>query len=278
MTIRDTNKTYKQNPTNIFQNPIFYRVIHSGCPAESDGSVRPRLHIPEFETLTKAEKQSHIENHLDCYNGEVTPFISLTDNLLWALHRALCTFKSEKDVAILLIDPLMLRPGSYEKLNVLRSKCGLPEDSQYSSEILVWGEIPKDSTICRWPKPRIITSGLFQVFPSLGTMMRVSYLRFVGLQELEAQLNKDFKNKRPVSAELARALRFLDMKPSSSHMKQVFMFILGKAAGIEVEQSFDNAEAAIKGRCQREIDEFEQAARELTRLSATRKRRMPTKR
>ncbi|KAI0095830.1 hypothetical protein F4776DRAFT_651950 [Hypoxylon sp. NC0597] len=283
--VRDTSnkdilEQAKENPTNIFQHPILYRVIHSGCPAESDGSFRPRLRISEFETLPKSEKQTHIENHVNSYNKEATPFLSLTHDLLWALHRALCILKAEKDVAILLIDPLKLEPGSYKKLNVLRSECDLPEDYEYKFETLVWGVIPKKSIICRWPKPRIFISGLFHVFPSLDTMTRIAYLRFIGLQELEANMRRDFVNagfQRErggfPTAELARALQSLGMKPYSSHMKQVFMFILGRAGNIRVEERFDTAEATIKHLHQAKIDQFEQTARELTMIYARKHRR-----
>jgi hypothetical protein len=219
---------------------------------------------PTFETLKILELRTYIERHAILSNYNPTPFLSLTTDLLRALHIALYTYRDKADVAILLICPWMLTAGSYITSNNLRSKCRLGPKAIYNTEILVWGEVPAKSVICRWPRSEIYCSGLLDVFPSLGKLkpgMR--------LDDLRCRLRGDFPSFS--STKIASALVYLGMEPSHFQIKQVSNFLLGQAVGYSVEKVLGDVEAQLEAALSPVIEEFEQASHELT-VSAGKKR------
>ena len=158
----------------------------------------------------------------------------------------------------------MLTAGSYITCNDLRSKCRLGRKAIYNTEILVWGEVPAKSVICRWPRSEIYRSGLLDVFPSLGKLkpgMR--------LDDLRCRLRGDFPSFS--STKVASALVYLGMEPSHFQIKQVFIFLLGQAVGYSVEKVLGNVEAQLEATLSPVIEEFEQASHELT-VSAGKKK------
>jgi hypothetical protein len=151
----------------------------------------------------------------------------------------------------------MLTAGSYITCNDLRSKCRLGWKAIYNTEILVWGEVPAQSIICRWPRSEIYRSGLLDVFPSLGKLERG-----LPLDGLRRRLSGDFSSIS--STKVASALVYLGMEPSHFQIKQVFIFLLGQASGYSVEKVLGNVEAQLEATLSPVIG-FEQASHELTR-------------
>ncbi|TVY13539.1 hypothetical protein LARI1_G009266, partial [Lachnellula arida] len=176
------------HPADSFQRPIFYRVVYSGSLPESHGNLRLRLYLPPtFETLNIFDLRTHIERHAILSNRNPTPFLSLTNDLVRALHIAFCAYRYEADVVIILICPWMLTAGSYITCNDLRSKCRLGRKAIYNTEILVWGKVPAQSIICKRPRSELYRSGLLDVFPSLGKLERG-----LPLDGLRRRLRSDF--------------------------------------------------------------------------------------
>ena len=62
------------------------------------------------------------------------------------------------------------------------------------------------------------------------------------------------------------------MEASRFHIKQVFLFLLGQAAGYSVEKELGNVEAQLKSRFPEVMDEFERAAYELSMASGKSRR------
>lgn len=163
--------TYKDHPANSFHRPILYRVSHSRSATEQADNIRAGLFpAPALETLGTSQLTLYIGRHQNLSNRKPTPFISLTPDLIRALHLMFYTYKDETNVEISLICPWKLTPGSYIPLNDLRTMCGLPTKHIYNTETLVWGEIPASSIICQWQREQIVSSDLLQTFPALTNL------------------------------------------------------------------------------------------------------------
>ncbi|KAI1385643.1 uncharacterized protein F4822DRAFT_350269 [Hypoxylon trugodes] len=254
---------YKKCPTNSFERPILYRTVHPGS-----NSLRARLYPPPaLENLQRKDLKLHIINHSNCYSRQETPFISTTPDLMRALQLALCEFQyhEPEDVAIILICPWKLNPGSYMELNELCRQCGLQGEDKYKTETLIWGEIPERSILCRWTLSEIQTSGLFIVFPPLGTLDPKLKTRDVRnyLKEEDAD---DFISKFEAE-QAAKALVKLGMNPAHFQIKQVFLFLLGQKLSYPVEKLMGDIEDKLKNDCPQLIEGFESAAYDLTVLA-----------
>lgn len=228
MKTQELYNSYRKCPANSFHRPILYRVTHAPSAAESE-DIQPRLFPPQvLETLSIPQLCESIDRHSDLDNRKPTPFISLTSDLIRALHLVFYTYR-QSDARILLICAWKLKPGSYIPLNDLRKTCGLPSKNIYNTETLVWGKIPATSIICQWHRVDIVRSGLLGVFPALTNLQPAAKLC-----DLRHGL---FRNIPPFFARnVARALVDLRMEPSRFQIKQVFFVLLSRAAGFPVEQ------------------------------------------
>ncbi|RFU79247.1 hypothetical protein TARUN_2959 [Trichoderma arundinaceum] len=251
-------KDYERHPVNSFQRPIWYRVVHSDSPPESEeGSLQSRLYPPpELEDLHPKEMRLHLENHAEITGKTPTPFISVTFDLIRAFHMAYAMYGVMEDVTILLIDPWLLPEGNYHNARTIRSKSGLKDEPKYNTEILVWGEIPKESILYRWSQSDIFYSGLFNVFPSLGTQM----WKWASIDDRRADLRSDYSRfdaakTATFAADIAKALVSLGMDPSRLQMKQIFVFLLGEAAGFDAEKEMGGVEAKLEAQAVKEFDD-----------------------
>jgi len=250
--------TYRDHPANSFHRPILYRVSHSSSATEPADNIRAKwFPPPALETLGTSQLTLHIGRHQNLSNRNPTPFISLTPDLIRALHLVFYTYKDETNVKISLVCPWKLTPGSYIPLNDLRNMCGLPTKHKFNTETLVWGEIPASSIICQWQRAQIVSSGLLGIFPALSNLVpetRLSDLR----ANLRCVIPPFFARK------VAQALVNLGMEASRFQIKQVFLFLLGQAGGYSVEKELDNVEAQLESRFPEVVDEFERAVHELS--------------
>jgi hypothetical protein len=207
---------------------------------------------PSFETLEIQQMRKYVTMHAKLSNRTPTPFISATIDLVRALHIAFFTFRECTEVAILLICPSNLEPGSYIPCNELRVKCGLEAEHIYNTEVLVWGHIPSASILYRWDREQVYCSGLFDVFPCFTKLEAT-----IRLEELRYKLKNDcslFSIRK-----IASALVYLGMSPSELQTKQVFLFFLGRAVGYAVEKDLGRTEAHLRTSCAQQITEFEDA-------------------
>ncbi|KAH7462782.1 hypothetical protein FOMA001_g18271 [Fusarium oxysporum f. sp. matthiolae] len=249
---------YRQYPANSFEIPIYYRAIHCESPSEVQGGHRARLFPPPaFDSLVLRTLQNHVRRHAQFGNRTPTPFISVTDDLLRALSIAFRSYTDKEDVAILLVDPWKLAAGNYLRCNSLRSKIGLGCKDVYNTEILIWGEIPLESIICRWGRSPIMNSGLLDVLPSLRHLSPDA-----DLSSLRDGLRGDTDSFSP--AKVATTLVNLGMDPSSFQIKQVFLFLLGAVEGYRVEKFLEGIELEIESLFPLKIQEFDQAAHQLS--------------
>ena len=150
-----------------------------------------------------------------------------------------------------------LTPGSYIPLNDLRTMCGLPTKHIYNTETLVWGEIPSSSITCQCQQERIVSSGLLDIFPALTNLSPEARLQDLR-DNLACILPPFFAQK------VAQALVKLGMEASRFQIMQVFLFLLGQAAGYSVGKELGNVEAQLKSCFPEVVDEFERAAYELS--------------
>lgn len=122
----------------------------------------------------------------------------------------------------------------------------------YNTEILVWGEAPSDSIICRWQRPYISDSGLLDVLPSLRHLSP-----YTNLSSLRQGLRGDGDSFS--AAKAAISLANLGMDPSRFQIKQVFLFLLGAVKGYRVEKLLGEIESTLKTSFPLKIREFDQA-------------------
>ena len=214
-------------------------------------------YTPALETLGTSQLTLYIGRHQNLSNRKPTPFISLTPDLIRALHLMFYTYKDETNVKISLICPWKLAPGSYIPLNSLRTMCGLLTKHKYNTETLVWGEIPASSITCQWQREQIVSSGLLQTFPALTNLSPEAWLQDLR-DNLQCVIPPFFARK------VAQALVKLGMEASRFQIKQVFPFLLGQAAGYLVKKERENVEAQLKSCFPEVVDEFERAAYELS--------------
>ncbi|KAJ6789246.1 hypothetical protein PWT90_10395 [Aphanocladium album] len=243
---------------NIFDYPLLYRVICENCPRVGEHGVRPRLYPPpNLQSLSAdemlSEVRTNVERHANWSNRDATPFTSLTPDLLRALHIAFCSYHDKSDVRILIVDPRRLKKGSSLSCNWIRAKCGLKEESIYDTEVLVWGEIPSSSIIHQWQREALVKSGLFRGYPSIHRLPQNT--RLAELRLHVSQHSNEFKVKT-----IIKALRELGMDISSMYAKQVFMFLLGRVEGIEVQKHLREAEDQLICTRSQDIEIFDAAA------------------
>ncbi|KAG8531637.1 uncharacterized protein KY384_003268 [Bacidia gigantensis] len=250
--------TYKDRPANSFHRPIVYRVSHSRSATQQADNIRARLFpAPAFEALGTSQLTVYLRRHQNFSNRKPTPFISLTPDLIRALHLMFYTYKDETNLKISHICPWKLTPGSYIPLNDLRTMCGLLTKDIYNTETLVWGEIPASSIICQWQREQIVTSGLVDIFPALTNLSPKARLQ--DLRDSLRCVTPPF-----FARKVAQALVKLGMEASRFQIKQVFLFLLGQAAGYRVEKELGNVEAQLESRFPEVVDKFERAAYELS--------------
>ncbi|KAI1758980.1 hypothetical protein GGR53DRAFT_528211 [Hypoxylon sp. FL1150] len=268
---KETQKRYLQyheEPITAFREPLYYRTVHSGSPAGLDRSGRPipvsRLSklgpLPAKSFKEAAEKnidlEDDIRNHLDWKSREATPFISVTKDLLRAIQMALCAFHDKDDVTILAIRPWMLSPDTHLPYRDLIQKTS-PTQERSSTEILVWGEIPTESILCRWSKEDIIESGLLGDLPS---QLKVN-MKLEDLRHLVKELGPIYP------AEFAKALVHLGMDPCQIEIKQVFLFLFGGGKDQWVEFKFETIDQVLNRWYSREINAFERAVHKLAQAA-----------
>ncbi len=220
-----------------------------------ENGVLPRLDPPpNLESLSADELLSDVRTNVERHaNREATPFTSLTPDLLRALYIAFNTYHDKKDVRILIVDPRRLKNGSSLSCNWIRAKCGLKEESIYNTEVPVWGEIPSSSIIHQWQPETLITSGLFRGYPSIHRLPQNT--RLADLRLYVSRHSNEFKTET-----IIRALRELGMGVSSIYAKQVFMFLLGRVEGIEVQKLFREVENRLMGTRSQDMVTFDAAA------------------
>jgi hypothetical protein len=143
--------------------------------------------------------------------------------------------------------------------NDLRAGCGLGRKPIYNTEVMIWGHVPSKAILYRWDREEICRSGLFNVFPCIADLK--ARMR---LQDLRMKLEDDYPQ---FSAEkIASALVYLGMSPSTLHIKQVFLFLLGQATGYAVQKNLNNTDAHLRTSCALHIDKFEDAIYQLATL------------
>ncbi len=103
----------------------------------------------------------------------------------------------------------------------------------------------------------MVSSGLLDIFPALTNLSPEARLQDLR-DNLQCVIPPFF------AREIARALVKLGMEASRFQIKQVFLFLLGQAAGYSVEKELGNVEAQLKSCFPEVVDEFERAAYELS--------------
>ncbi len=158
----------------------------------------------------------------------------MTVDLLRAFSLAFGTYRYAEGVEILDICPEKLCSGSHDNTAGNRhSKCGVGHESKYDTEILVWGEVCRESILCRWKPKQIRESCLLDVLPSLGEM-HGGLLSCEKIAKPTPVLRPFPKAKSPKIAEVLKELR---RDPCAPQAMQVFLFLLGRANGTKVEKS-----------------------------------------
>ena len=105
--------------------------------AASDDIQSKRHPPPSFQPLTIQQIREYVNMHAALSNHVPNPFISPTISLIQALHITFCTYRESTKVAVLLICPWRLEPGSYMAYNDLRAGCGLEPRSIYNTEVMI---------------------------------------------------------------------------------------------------------------------------------------------
>lgn len=147
----------------------------------------------------------------------------------------------------------MLRPRDHVPCNDIREMCKLGEKSIYNTKVLIWGEVPAESILCRWPRSRIRKSGLLKALPSF-TKIKPK----MKLQDLRQQIKSDFNVFS--SSNVAEALVFLGMEPRQLDIKQVFLFLLGQVSSKEVQKDLKGVGLKLEVEFSGIIREFEREA------------------
>ncbi|KAI1385642.1 uncharacterized protein F4822DRAFT_350148 [Hypoxylon trugodes] len=191
-----------EHSRHSIEAPIFYGVVCSDSPTEVEGGFRSGLDPSgELETISTVQLCSQfLSTHSPLRSSKKSPFTSVTNNLKHAIYSAFSDFHDEVDVAILLIRPGKLNPGGYIECNYLRFQCGLPRDTNFDAEVLVWREIPAESILCRWNRLQIQHSGLLST-----------------IDNYESELPHSFGK---------MLVDVLGMNPNHIQTKQVFLFLL----------------------------------------------------
>lgn len=262
--IKSIYSNLSQQPASVFTRPLCYRVVHASSPVQDSGCLRSRLYPPPaLEELNIGRLTEFVKSHAYLTNRLQTPFISVTPDLIRAFQIAFYMYQDKADVTILVIDPGLLNEGSSLPCNEIRSKCGIGRKDIYNTEVLVWGEIPAESIVCRWRREDIIQSGLLDACPSLDQLHPTMTLdgrlhSTMKLDELRRHIAANFDKFTAVT--VANALVSLGMDPSSVYTKQIFLFLLGQAAGYAVQKEYGDVERPLREIFRSHIEEFEQSA------------------
>jgi hypothetical protein len=251
--VQDVFQSYQSHPANSFERPIYYRVVHEDSWNAASDDIQAKRHPPpSFQTLTIQQMRQYVNMHAVLSNRVPTPFISATIDLVRALHITFCTYRESTKVAILLICPWRLEPGSYMACNDLRVGCGLEPKSIYNTEVMIWGHVPSKAILYRWDREQIRRSGLSDVFPCIANLEAT-----MRLQDLRTKLADDYP--KFSAKKIASTLVYLGMSPSELHIRQIFLFLLGQAVGYAVQKNLDKTDAHLRTSCAPHIDEFEDA-------------------
>ncbi|KJZ70527.1 hypothetical protein HIM_10071 [Hirsutella minnesotensis 3608] len=243
---------------DAFRSPLLYRVAHEDCPSLYMGKLRARMFPPpSLAELSISSLVTHTTRHARLSNTLGTRWISTTTDLIRALHIAFFMYREKENITVYVINPRNLPSGNCLPCNEVRIKCGIGAKNIYKTETLVWGEIPESCIIHKWTRADIIQSGLLDVIPlqALGPESRLVSLRDVIRRDNVASYPT--RKVAKVLRKVAKVLLCLKMDPSSWPIKQLFEFLLGQAAGYEVQKEFDSASARLQADHPRLLEEFD---------------------
>jgi hypothetical protein len=229
----------RKDPVNSFTHPIFYRAFHSGSGGFTpEGHLRARLYPPPHQP-NSAMLKKHVENHRLKYQKVDTPLISITSDALRAFHVAARYANEGKvDVTVVVIDGRKLQGGTFEPCNELRLRLGLSKENLYSTETLVWGQIPHQAILFRWRWCELQESGLLDLFPRLGEERHLKDARIAiqaGVQAGVQVENEPLWYAKPVEV----LVTGLHLHPSSLVTKQISLVMAGWLGGF-AEIKFHN--------------------------------------
>jgi len=207
---------------------------------------------PPLRALDIEQIRRYVTAHAVLSNRVSIPFISTTIDFARALYIAFYTYKECTKVAILLICPWKLKPGSHIACKDLRARCGLEFKLIYNTEVLIWARVPSAAIVYQWDREQICRSGLFDVFLCLAELITT-----MRLKDLREKLETDYPHFS--SRKIAHALVYLGMSPSEFRTKQVFLFFLGLAVRHTVEKSLSKIEAYLLTGRGVQIADFEDA-------------------
>lgn len=225
------------------------------APARDVATDRLRFHLANPGALPRRAAGS-----------PTTALAAVTTDLAWALtamHGRLSGWKTH----LVLLDAARLPGGALHRYNDLGRRVADPFAAAKRHEWLVWGPVPPAAVVHEWSHARVDASGLTQVLPALRALRSPT-----GGKSLPAFREGMRRGREAFTAEAAEAMaralvRGLKMDPRAVWVRQLFLFLLGLAWGIEVQDEMDAVEVELgcDEESRRLVVRFEEA---LARLQA----------